>query len=123
MPRVVHFEIPVDDPDRARTFYASVFGWELAGWGDTGYWLATTGPGGEPGINGALIRRSDLHAAPVVVVGVTSLEETVRLATAAGAQVLVKRQTIPTVGYSAYVRDTEGNVIGLFEAAEGARAD
>ncbi len=29
MDKVVHFEIPVDDLDRAKKFYSSIFGWEL----------------------------------------------------------------------------------------------
>ncbi|MGZ5352830.1 MAG: VOC family protein, partial [Actinomycetota bacterium] len=29
MNKVVHFEIPVDDVERASAFYASIFGWEL----------------------------------------------------------------------------------------------
>ena len=27
---VVHFEIPADDLDRAKTFYGSVFGWQIS---------------------------------------------------------------------------------------------
>jgi predicted enzyme related to lactoylglutathione lyase len=27
--RVVHFEVPYDDGDRARSFYRDVFGWEI----------------------------------------------------------------------------------------------
>lgn len=34
MPRVVHFEIPINDPDRARTFSTSVFGRELGAGAD-----------------------------------------------------------------------------------------
>jgi uncharacterized protein len=116
MARVVHFEIPVGDAERARTFYESVFGWEVARWSEGGYWLATTGPEGEPGIDGALIDRSELHGAPVLVIGVQSLEDTLAQAQAAGAQVLHGKHAIPSVGYSAYVRDLEGNVVGLFES-------
>lgn len=53
MPRVVHFEVHADDPERAANFYSGVFGWELAKWeGPQDYWLITTGPDDEPGING-----------------------------------------------------------------------
>ena len=45
MPRVIHFEIPADDPQRAVKFYREAFGWEISTWGGPGeYWLATTGP-------------------------------------------------------------------------------
>jgi predicted enzyme related to lactoylglutathione lyase len=29
MPRVIHFEIVADKPDRAMKFYKEVFGWEF----------------------------------------------------------------------------------------------
>ena len=29
MSRVVHFEIPADDPERAVEFYKKVFGWKI----------------------------------------------------------------------------------------------
>ena len=36
--RVVHFEIPFDDGDRARAFYGDAFGWEMD------YTIVMTGP-------------------------------------------------------------------------------
>jgi uncharacterized protein len=113
--RVVHFEIPVDDPERAKRFYGAVFDWELAGYGEVPYWLATTGDAGGPGIDGALIGRSHVHAAPVVIVGVADLAATVARATDNGAEVITPRQSIPGVGWSAYLRDPEGNVVGVFQ--------
>jgi len=46
MGRVVHFEIHVDDIERAKAFYGSVFGWTFQDWtAFTGspYWGALTG--------------------------------------------------------------------------------
>lgn len=120
MARVVHFEIPVEDPERARDFYAGVFGWEFEGWGEFPYWLASTGSDDEPGIDGALAGRSDVHAAPVVVVAVPSVDDALQRAEAGGAQTVTAKQTIPGIGYSGYLRDPEGNVVGVFEADESA---
>ena len=59
MPRVVHFEIHADDPERAISFYQSVFGWQFQKWeGPLEYWMIITGPEGTPGINGGLVNRS-----------------------------------------------------------------
>jgi integrase len=33
MPRIIHFEIPADDTDRAVRFYQKVFGWKIEKWG------------------------------------------------------------------------------------------
>lgn len=58
MPRVVHFEIHADDPERAAAFYSSVFGWEIMKWdGPFDYWLVRTGPREEMGIDGGILRR------------------------------------------------------------------
>lgn len=116
MPRIVHFEIPVDDAERAQGFYRSVFDWELQGYGDGGYWLATTGAEGEPGIDGALIQRGEVHRSPVVIVDVPSLDEGLRRATDAGAELVQERLAVPGMGWAAYVRDPEGNVLGLWES-------
>ncbi len=118
MAKVVHFEIPVDDAERARTFYAEVFGWEIQGWEGQPYWLVTAGSEDERGIDGALIGRGEVHTAPVVVVGVSSVDDAIGAAREAGAEVLTEKQEIPGIGYSAYLRDPEGNTIGLFEPTD-----
>jgi predicted enzyme related to lactoylglutathione lyase len=118
MPRVIHFELPVDDVKRAKTFYEDVFGWKIDGWdNDEGYWLMTTGTS-EPGIDGALISKS---FAPqlVNIIGVDSVDDYLARAEKAGATVVRPKQEIPGVGYAGYVRDPEGNVVGLFEPSNG----
>ena len=58
--RPSHFEIPVDDPDRAEKFYASVFGWTFQRFdGAPEYYGMTNTGDGEPGINGALFQRGE----------------------------------------------------------------
>jgi len=120
MARIVHFELPVDDPDRARAFYSSVFGWKLEAYGDAPYWLATTGAEGELGIDGALAGRSELTSAPVVVIGVDDLDAAAADALAHGAEELQGKQPVPGMGWSSYLRDPEGNVIGLWQTDEQA---
>ena len=58
MPRVVHFEIHAEDPERAVAFYTRVFDWQFSKWdGPMPYWLIKTGPDDQRGINGGLLRR------------------------------------------------------------------
>jgi len=43
MPRVVHFEIPATDPERAAAFYKKTFGWKFEKWpGPMDYWMVNT---------------------------------------------------------------------------------
>jgi len=122
MSRPIHFELPVDDPARAAAFYEAVFGWEIRRWEGAPYWLVTSGPDSEPGINGALGQRSDNFTVPMFVIGVGDLEEAMAAAEKAGATIVVGKTPIPGVGYSAYFTDPEGNQIGLFQADESVSA-
>jgi len=61
MPRVVHFELPAANPERASKFYTDVFGWKIEKWegGGEPYWLVTTGDEKMPGINGGIVKKKD----------------------------------------------------------------
>jgi predicted enzyme related to lactoylglutathione lyase len=122
MARVVHFELPVDDPDRAVSFYRNVFGWQISKWaGPTDYWLVTTGPQGEPGIDGALTRRQAGFMSTVNTVGVDALADAVAKVEANGGKVLLPKMAVEGVGWLAYVQDTEGNNFGLLQDDPAAR--
>jgi predicted enzyme related to lactoylglutathione lyase len=122
--RVVHFEIPFDDGDRARAFYREAFGWELQSMPEMGYTLVSTGPNGEQGpsepgfINGGMLHRTDSPSpGPVLVVDVDGIDKALARIGELGGTVLVPRQPVGDMGFSAYVRDPEGNVVGLWETA------
>jgi hypothetical protein len=115
MAKIVHFEIPVDDAARASAFYRDALGWEISGYGDEPYWLVRAGDDDEPGADGALIGRGDLHQSPVLVVGVEDIEDALGRVEAAGGTIVQGRMPIPTIGWSAYIVDPEGNTLGLFE--------
>jgi hypothetical protein len=126
MDRVEHFEIPVDDAARAREFYGSVFEWELneadMGGGNM-YTMVTTTPidestrlPAEPGaINGGLMQRSADTPAPVITIAVTSIDESLKKVEAEGGSTVQPRTDIPDMGAYAYFKDSEGNVVGLWE--------
>lgn len=122
MPRVVHFEIHADDPERAMRFYSSVFGWEFTAMGEPfEYWLVKTGESDQPGIDGGLIRRKGgLDGtgliAFVCTVAVNDLDRYLMRVTTSGGQVTVAKMAIPGVGWLAYSKDTEGNVFGMLQA-------
>ncbi len=118
MPRVIHFEIPVRDPEKVSEFYRKVFSWDITKWeGPMEYWLVTTGPDEEHGINGAFARKKDMIAEGVVLtVQVDSLEDTIRDLVNAGGSRLTPRSAVPGIGYFSYCKDPEGNVIGMMES-------
>jgi len=121
MPRVVHFEISADNPDRAAKFYSSVFGWTFKKWeGPQEYWLITTGAEGQPGINGGLMRREGPQPC-VNTVDVPSVDEFVAKVTKNGGKVVVPKMAVPGVGHFAYCQDTEGTTFGIMQFDESAR--
>ena len=122
MPRVIHFEIPVDNPERAVKFYSEVFSWKVEKWpGPVDYWLATTGGDKEPGINGALARRSEQMRVVTNTIDVPSLDDCIKKIEANGGKVMTPRTAIPGVGYMVYFQDTEGNVSGAMQSDKAAK--
>ena len=113
--RPTHFEIPVDDPDRAVRFYSEVFGWTIQAYpgAPTYYGLAGTGDT-QPGIDGALMQRAEGSAVTRITMSVDSIEDASAKIEAAGGKVLQGKMPIPSMGYFAICEDTEGNQIGLF---------
>jgi predicted enzyme related to lactoylglutathione lyase len=113
--RVVHFEIPADDPERAGAFYAAVFSWDVDRWGPAEYWNLSTGEPPGVGVEGAMSRRTEEVPGVVVYVGVDDLDAALDRVKRAGGTPLTEKMPIPAVGWSAHVRDTEANLIGLFQ--------
>lgn len=120
---VTHFEIPAADRARAIDFYTGVFDWDLEEipLGDDVYASVRTTPtdgvdGGPGGINGAIIDRDDHLTAPVITVEVDSITDQIDRIEAAGGSPVVAPDEVIDMGHYAYVRDTEGNVIGLWQS-------
>jgi len=115
MNRVIHFELAADQPERAVKFYEQAFGWKIQKWaGPIEYWLVMTGEG-EPGIDGAIMRREEPVAHTINTIGVPSVDEFAAKVVKAGGKQLSPKTTIPGVGYHAYCQDTEGNVFGIMQ--------
>jgi predicted enzyme related to lactoylglutathione lyase len=119
MPAPCYFEIHADDCARARKFYGDLFGWRFTPFpSDVEYYRIDTGePGAIPG--GLLGRRWEVAPQPptafVVTMLVSSVDETMAKAVAAGAQLAVAKFAVPGMGWTAYLTDTEKNTFGLFQ--------
>jgi predicted enzyme related to lactoylglutathione lyase len=122
MPRVIHFEIHAENPERAIKSYSDLLGWQFNKWdGPMPYWLVITGSDGQPGINGGLLpRRGEIDGQAVIAyvctVDVPNVDQFTQKATAAGATVVVPKMPIPGVGWLVYCKDTEGNIFGMMQA-------
>ena len=123
--RVVHFEIPFDDGDRARGFYKDLFGWQVQEMPEMDYTVVMTGPVSEQGapsepgyINGGMFQRSaEFSTSPVITVGVDSIDATLKRVEELGGKTVKDRSPVGDMGFYAYFTDPEGNVMGLWENA------
>lgn len=126
MPRVVHFEIHADDPQRAVNFYQNVFGWQINKWeGPQDYWLISTGPQNEPGIDGAILRRmqpasGDSVIAYVCTIDVPSVDDVTTKITDNGGTIALPKMAVPNIGWLVYAKDTEGNIFGALQSDHSA---
>ena len=131
MNRPVHFEIHAADPRRTMAFYTRLFGWKFAPYGPPDfYWLVTTGEDGTPGINGGLVKRTgatpdvNAHTAVIAYVATIDVEDVDSAGDAileAGGFPALGKQVIPGVGLTAYYKDTEANIFGIFQADKNAK--
>src|SRR5260370_42533970 len=121
MSRVIHCETPAAARECASKFYLKVFGWKFDKWaGPMEYWMVTTGTDGTPGINGGLIRNTNVKTTTNTV-GVESVDTAIKAATGAGGKLVMPKTPIPGVGYFAYCEDTEGNLFGVMQADQSAK--
>jgi predicted enzyme related to lactoylglutathione lyase len=122
MSRVIHFEIPAAEPERAAAFYGKVFGWKFDKWpGPMEYWMVATGKDGDPGINGGMMRKPGGIASTTNTIGVESVDGAVEAVLKAGGKSIMPKTPIPTIGYFAYCEGTEGNVFGVMQADPNAK--
>jgi uncharacterized protein len=116
MPRVIHFEIVADNPERAMKFY-KVFGWEFNKWdGHQDYWLVKTGEDGQPGINGGLTPKMNQQSSRVTnTIDVPSIDDFSKKISTQGGKIIQPKMAIPGVGYFAICQDTEGIPFGILQ--------
>jgi predicted enzyme related to lactoylglutathione lyase len=120
---VVHFEIPYDEEERAKTFYKEAFEWKIMDWpleDGSNYVGIQTGAVGEDNkslekgeIGGGMVPRSQAQT-PILTLKTEDAESAASKAESLGAT-RVSSHTYPQVGTMIYMKDTEGNLIGLWE--------
>jgi len=119
--RVVHFEIPSDNPEKTIAFFQTVFGWNFQKFGTEDYWLASTGDENSRGINGALMKKKDPRQPIVNTILVESIDDYVQKIESAGGKIVVAKMSVPNVGYVAYFMDPDNNIHGIWQEDTSAK--
>jgi predicted enzyme related to lactoylglutathione lyase len=131
MGRLVHFEIHVNDMERAKKFYGEVFGWSFQDWSDYAgmpYFGAVTGSKDEPGINGALMQR---QSAPpetnqalngfACTMGVDDYDSAETKILNNGGKVAMPKYALPGMAWQGYYIDPEENIFGIHQPDANAK--
>jgi len=122
MPTIVHFDLPADNPARAREFYTGLFGWKFIappGFPDF-YLIETTDLEGKPALGGGMGKRGSPDQRIMNYLGVPSLEEYCRKVEQFGGTVIIPKMIVPKFGCMVVCRDTESNSFGLWQDDPGA---
>jgi uncharacterized protein len=121
--RVVHFEIPADDVERAQNFYREAFGWQIQPMPEMQYTMVSTtavnekGMPSDPGaINGGMMKRQDPLSTPVITVDVDDIDSALQKVESLGGSTVVGKQDVGGMGFAAYFKDSEGNLMGMWQS-------
>lgn len=112
---IVHFEIPAEDRVRAKAFYGALFGWTFEDVDGMEYTLVKCS---DQGPNGGITKRNDTAQGLLNYIDVPDVAAFQRKAEKLGATVLVPRAPVPSIGWFAVLRDTEGNTFALWQDDE-----
>jgi len=122
--RVVHFDVPYDDAERARGFYADVFGWHVQSIPELGYDIVSTGPVDEQGmptepgyVGGGMSQRGEPLSRPVITIAVDDIDATLEKVRGSGGAQVGEKIVVAEMGIAAYFEDSEGNLTGLWQNA------
>jgi len=123
--RVVHFEIQADNVDRAKGFYQKAFGWDISQFPGMEYHMVGTAETDQktqqptkPGaINGGLTKRNNEVKTTVITIDVPDIEATLKNVEKLGGKIVRKKEPVADMGFTAYFKDTEGNIVGLWQSA------
>lgn len=124
---IVHFEIPVDDVNRASTFYREVFGWEISRMpGPFDYFGVRTTASGEngmptgPGVNGGMMKRMSPEQRLTNYIGVEDVDAHAARLIKAGGTITEPKMAVPGVGWFVQFHDPEGNLLALWQSDKNA---
>jgi predicted enzyme related to lactoylglutathione lyase len=116
MATIVHFDLPADEPERAKKFYESLFGWKFNSIPGMDYhFIETASADGKPGLAGGMAKRTSPEERITNFIGVDSVDDHLKKVEELGGKMVRPKMPVPGWGYLAVCQDTEGNLFGLWQ--------
>lgn len=116
---MVHFDIPVDDVDKAIDFYGYVMGWKFDKYGSGGdgggtegmeYWLISPDPGNEDAVGGGIGKKQMPEQTLMNYYNAEGgLEAFNQRVKDKGGKVMIEKMAVPGYGWFSVGIDPEGN--------------
>ena len=120
---IAHFDLPVDDPQRAQKFYSELLDWKFnqVPVGPPYFLIETQDLEGKPGVGGGMGKRQAPDQKIVNYFGVVSIEESLAKVIKLGGKVIMPKNPVPGWGYLAICQDTESNIFSLWQEDKQAK--
>jgi len=114
---IVWFEIPADNPERAKKFYSSLFGWKIKKFpGMEDYWHIETG-GADASPDGGMMARKHPGQPITNYILVDSVDKAAAKVEKLGGTICKEKTEVPQMGYFVICQDTENNMFALWETS------
>lgn len=118
---VVHFEIPVEDLKRAKTFYQNLFGWQMFDFDEESVMTSTTetdekGTPLNPGAINGSIYFTDKPRTTNIVIDVDDIHSHIKKIEQIGGKLVDDVVPVADMGMYARFSDPDGNLIGLWQS-------
>ena len=118
---IVWFEIPANNPGRARKFYGKLFGWKINKFpGMSDYWHIDTG-GSDDTPDGGMMTRQHPEQTITNYVAVASVDKSAGQVKKLGGKIYIGKTAVPGMGYFVLCEDTEKNMFALWEVNGNAK--
>ena len=121
---IVHFELPADDSARASAFYKEVFGWDIVPVPEMKYTILRGAEVDKENmytekgqINGGMFDRSDDLQHPIVTIDVKDIDASLEAIQQHKGSIVREKTSVGDMGWIAYFKDSENNVVGLWQNA------
>ena len=120
--QVAHFSVNADDVERAKSFYAAVFGWNFNAYGPPGFYMVEQTPAdAKPApVLGSLQGRRVLVPGVRMTgfectIAVSNIDTTIKAIEENGGKIVMQKCTLPSIGHLCFFEDTEGNLAGAMQ--------
>ena len=115
--------MPYDDLERAKKFYQDSFEWEINSAPEMDYNIIMTTavdenmmPKEKGAINGGMMIKKSPITSPVITIGVDNIDEKIEIVKKHGGEIVLEKMKVGEIGFAAYIKDTEDNIIGLWQS-------